>query len=307
MSITDKDRLSPERVAKLKSLGIECQDGIPILPLTPSSITRIREYTIEAGQLSTEAELQKVIEDMWLEPEGTFYYYYPRGGGSITDKPLLAAQNRGDVLLDRSERHYYKRASTGRRYRSSFVQALPNADGRYAGPGFKREAEYWRVKLELSQRRRDELDAWRKIQLEEHYRQEAKKARYTYDVFLSYAATDEKEATGIHEQLVSAGHRVFMAPKIIRPGDDFAEKIRLALHGSRELWLLVSPESSKSEWVISEWGAAWALAKRIVPILHRCSHDALPQRLARLHCTDLYRVGELVAQLARATAADTSS
>ena len=71
--------------------------------------------------------------------------------------------------------------------------------------------------------------------------------------------------------------------------------------------MLVSPESSKSEWVISEWGAAWALGKRIVPILHRCSYDALPQRLARLHCTDLHRVRELIAQLAHAEAASTSS
>jgi hypothetical protein len=43
-----------------------------------------------------------------------------------------------------------------------------------------------------------------------------------------------------------------MAPKVLKPGDDFAEEIRLALHGSHELWLLVSPSSAKSEWVISE-------------------------------------------------------
>ena len=90
---------------------------------------------------------------------------------------------------------------------------------------------------------------------------------------------------------------MFLAPKELNPGDDFAEEIRLALHGSRELWLLVSPSSSKSEWVISEWGAAWALGKRIVPILHRCGPDALPVRLAKLQCVDLHRVNEAISLL----------
>ncbi len=158
--------------------------------------------------------------------------------------------------------------------------------------------EFWRVTLALSQRKRDELDAWRKVQMEEHFRQQARHATYSHDVFLSYATPDSTEAHGIRDKIVAAGHRVFLAPKELRPGDDFAEEIRLALLGSRELWVLVSPSSSKSEWVISEWGAAWALGKRIVPILHRCAPDSLPTRLARLQCIDLYRVDDAIRLLA---------
>lgn len=157
--------------------------------------------------------------------------------------------------------------------------------------------EFWRVTLKLSQRKRDEFDAWRKVQLEEHFRQQARKAQYAHDVFLSYAAADSDEARQIHDRIVAAKRRVFMAPKVLKPGDDFAEEIRLALLGARELWLLVSPSSSKSEWVITEWGAAWALGKRIVPILHRCPPESLPPRLSRLQCIDLHRCGELIEQL----------
>ena len=95
-----------------------------------------------------------------------------------------------------------------------------------------------------------------------------------FDVFLSYASTDQIEADQIYEAIERAGGKVFLAGKNLRPGDDFAEEIRNALWSSREVWLLVSPNSLKSDWVISEWGAAWALRKRIVPILF----DALPRK-----------------------------
>jgi hypothetical protein len=120
----------------------------------------------------------------------------------------------------------------------------------------------------------------------------------SYDVFLSHSAHDRDEAKGVYDRLRRGGYHVFLAPMDISPGDDFAEKIRLALLISRELWLLVSKSSSKSEWVTSEWGAAWALGKRIVPILHRCAPEDLPQRLARLQCVDLHRVDEAIEDLA---------
>jgi len=53
-----------------------------------------------------------------------------------------------------------------------------------------------------------------------------------------------------------------------------------------------SPSSLKSGWATTEWGAAWVLEKKIIPILHQCSVDELPERLKRLHCIDLYRIKE---------------
>lgn len=118
--------------------------------------------------------------------------------------------------------------------------------------------------------------------------------QYDYDVFLSYASKDNQEALKIYEAIEQIGGKAFLSEKKIKPGDDFAEEIRLALQGSKELWLLVSPASVNSEWVISEWGTARVLDKKIIPILHRCDVDSLPDRLRKLQCIDYYKVDELI-------------
>lgn len=154
--------------------------------------------------------------------------------------------------------------------------------------------EFMRTRLELSERKKRELEAWQKVQLEESYRDQLRGLRYAHDIFLSYSSVDQKEAEEITCKVEETGGNIFMAPKLVSPGDDFAEEIRSALEGSQELWLLVSPNSIKSEWVISEWGAAWALRKRIVPILYRCSPDALPPRLKKFQCIDFHNVPEFI-------------
>lgn len=274
----------------------QMHNGIPIFPFVPDSIKESRFHVIEAGHLKTDADIAGLIEQMWLKPEVDFYYFHGHMGGPTVDNVLLSARNRGDILMDESERRYYKHP----KFLRDYVHIIPN--GEHYDWDWEREVvekgpEFWRVTLKLSARKRDELDAWRKVQMEEHFRQQARKARYAYDVFLSYAGANNSEAENLHDEIVMAGWKVFMAPKVLKPGDDFAEEIRMALIGSRELWLLVSPSSSSSEWVISEWGAAWALGKRIVPILHRCAPDSLPLRLQKLQCIDLHRSDELIRSL----------
>jgi hypothetical protein len=281
-------------IDKLKKMGIQFHNGIPIFPFVPDAITESRFLVIESGDLSNEKDVQLLIQRLWKEPEVNFYYFYGHMGGPAIDTALLSARNRGDILMDKMERRYYKHPKHNRDY----LQIIPKGEDEYNWDWerevVKKGPEFWRVTLKLSQRKRDELDAWRKVQIEEYFRKQARKQQYSYDVFLSYSNDDTDEASMLHDKIVNAGHRVFMAPKVMKPGDDFAEKIRLALFGSQELWLLVSPSSAKSEWVISEWGAAWALGKRIVPILHRCAPDSLPSRLAKLQCIDLHRCDELI-------------
>lgn len=124
-------------------------------------------------------------------------------------------------------------------------------------------------------------------------------AAFEFDVFISYSDKDRQEAGAIYDALHGAGRRAFMASKSLRGGDDFAESIRKALLASRELWLLVTPHSAKSDWVLSEWGAAWVLGRRIVPILLRYAPEQLPERLQKLHTVDFHALDTLV----RATSA----
>jgi hypothetical protein len=275
---------------------VPTHEEMPVFPFVPDSIKESRFHVIEAGDLKTDADVSDLMKQMWLFPEEHFFHFYGHMGGPAPDGVLLSARNRGDILMDESERRYYKHP----KFQRDYVRIVPN--GEQYNWDWQRDVvekgpEFWRVTLKLSARKRDEMDAWRKVQMEEHFRQQARQARYAYDVFLSYAGADTSEAQSLHDKIVAADLKVFMAPKVLKPGDDFAEEIRMALLGSRELWLLVSPSSSSSEWVISEWGAAWALGKRIVPILHRCGPESLPARIQKLQCIDLYRSDELIRSL----------
>lgn len=122
----------------------------------------------------------------------------------------------------------------------------------------------------------------------------SKSFKYKYDVFISYSSLDQEQANIIYDAVSDIDRQAFLSAKSLSPGQDFAEEIRKQLIESQELWILVSPNSLKSEWVLTEWGAAWVLQKRIVPILHRCRPEEIPERLRRLQCIDFYKIPELV-------------
>ena len=115
-----------------------------------------------------------------------------------------------------------------------------------------------------------------------------------YDVFLSYASDDSEPAMQIYDSIISAGGKAFLSVKSLRAGDDFAEEIRKALNASAEVWLLLTPASLQSEWVITERGAAWALGKRIVPILLSCAPVDVPDLVRKLHYVDFSKYPELI-------------
>ena len=116
-------------------------------------------------------------------------------------------------------------------------------------------------------------------------------------MFLSYSSTDEKWAEKIHQALITANLHVFMSCKELSGGDNFSEQIRNALLNSREVCVLFTPNSQKSEWVLTEWGAAWALKKRIVPIIQRIDINSLPDRLRTLQVIDFSDIDHYVTQV----------
>ena len=126
-------------------------------------------------------------------------------------------------------------------------------------------------------------------------------APFQYDVFFSYAERDLGTAQVLHKAMDEADLKCFMARRNLQgqEGDEFAEAIRQALIASREVVVLCSPDAIKSTWVTTEWAAAWALGKRITPVLYRVAADQLPDRLRRLQCAD---AGSIDAYLQAATA-----
>ena len=120
-----------------------------------------------------------------------------------------------------------------------------------------------------------------------------------WHIFMSHSSVDKHDATLLNRMAVKKGLKIYVAERELMGGDEFISEIREALLSSSELCVLVTPDSLKSAWVISEWGAAWALGKKVTPILLRCNADQLPDRLKLLECIDFHRAPQFFGQAAR--------
>jgi len=102
-----------------------------------------------------------------------------------------------------------------------------------------------------------------------------------HDVFLSYASVDSGIATELKAALQRKNHSCFLAEKDIRAGREWEDEIHSAMHGAKNVILLITPNSLKSAWVLMETGAAWALRKRLYPALSFVSPEDLVDPVRR--------------------------
>lgn len=99
-----------------------------------------------------------------------------------------------------------------------------------------------------------------------------------YQVFVSHATADKWIATTFCEKIDALGASTFRDDRDINGGDSIPESIRTEIQVSRELVVLLTPDSIERPWVLLEVGAAWGRRKdyRIVPVLCHVSFDAIP-------------------------------
>lgn len=99
-----------------------------------------------------------------------------------------------------------------------------------------------------------------------------------HQVFVSHATADKWIATTFCEKIEAIGASTFRDDRDINGGDDIPDEIRSQIKQSRELVVLLTPESVDRPWVLLEVGAAWGLRKnyRIVPVLCHVTVDAIP-------------------------------
>ena len=269
---------------------MEDNESVAFPNIMPSSISLSRFLDYQRNDIGSEEELQALLANLFYHPEVTAYYFCAH---SEQWDPLLSeAVATGEVLIAKTENFFFRHP------RASGFTKIEVHDDNYEFEWQREVVEagpmYSRSTLVLSAQKRLSLETWQKIQMEEEYREMRLVKDFQYDVFLSYSSDNSSEARTVSDAITHSGKRVFLAEKSIQPGHDFENAIRKALKGSREVWLLVSPQSMKSEWVTTEWGAAWALEKKIIPILFRCDVNGLPERLKRIHCVDFHCYKDLI-------------
>ena len=109
-------------------------------------------------------------------------------------------------------------------------------------------------------------------------RTESQPSKPKYQVFVSHATADKWIATTFCEKIDATGASTFRDDRDISGGDDIPETIRIQIKQSRELVVLLTPESVDRAWVLLEVGAAWGWRRdyRIVPVLCHVTVDAIP-------------------------------
>src|SRR5687768_11867714 len=102
-----------------------------------------------------------------------------------------------------------------------------------------------------------------------------------YRVFVSHATADKWIAKAICERIESTGATTFRDDRDIAGGDDIPEEIRRQIKQSKEIIVLLTPESIDRQWVTLEVGAAWGWSKRMRIVLIRChvSVDPIPDMI----------------------------
>ena len=106
----------------------------------------------------------------------------------------------------------------------------------------------------------------------------------TSSVFISYSRSDSVFVDDLANRLREAGFKVWQDISGLRGGHTWASEIDRAVRDSDTLIVVLSPDSSASEWVQKETLLAMKLHKPIVPILLR--ETEIPVQLINLQFVD---------------------
>src|SRR5215203_4734594 len=99
-------------------------------------------------------------------------------------------------------------------------------------------------------------------------------------VFVSYARSDHVLAEALFRALRPMHVDVWSDDKLTA-ADDWSDVLRSRIRQSDYFVFLLTPKTLESSWVMQELGAAWALDKRIIPVVtDRGLLDKLPVDLA---------------------------
>jgi hypothetical protein len=124
-----------------------------------------------------------------------------------------------------------------------------------------------------------------------------------YSAFVSHASDDRAMAEAICEQLEASGFRCWIAPRDVRPGQDYPQEIIRGIELSKCLVLVLSDAANNSSFVRAEVERAYSKGKPVFPVR---VEEVLPSRALELfistkHWIDAWQ-GDLSAHAARLVA-----
>ncbi|MGD8404433.1 MAG: TIR domain-containing protein, partial [Anaerolineales bacterium] len=98
----------------------------------------------------------------------------------------------------------------------------------------------------------------------------------TSQIFISYSKKDKDFAWKLADDLVNAGHKVWI-DRSLQVGEDWEQTIEKKLEGADEVIVILSSNSIASKWVQHEGSIAYGLKKQMYPVLiEELSVDELP-------------------------------
>jgi hypothetical protein len=109
-------------------------------------------------------------------------------------------------------------------------------------------------------------------------RTSTRKTPKPYQVFISHATDDKWIAKTLCEKIEGVGATTFRDDRDIDGGNDIPEAIRRQIKQSREMIVLLTPQSIGRMWIALEVGGAWCWSKsvRIVLVMYHVSVDPIP-------------------------------
>jgi hypothetical protein len=124
-----------------------------------------------------------------------------------------------------------------------------------------------------------------------------------YQVFVSHATADKWLAKVLCEKIEATGATTFRDDRDIHGGDDIPEEIRRQIKQSREIVVLITPQSIGRQWVTLEVGAAWGWSKRIriVLVLYHVSVDPIPDMIKNKKAISLNDFDQYLSELVSRT------
>lgn len=121
-----------------------------------------------------------------------------------------------------------------------------------------------------------------------------------YQVFVSHATADKWIAKVLCERIETTTATTFRDDRDIGSGDDIPGEIRRELVRSKEMVILLSPESVDRPWVLLEAGAFWGRRRnaRIVAVLCHVQLDTIPDMIKSKKAIPLNDFDSYVTELA---------